>query len=125
MNDDPALSARVVSAWWNTFRSQPVTVRSILTAANSDAPYAVGLAPLLAEVAPSAYGVGVSPHKLGRWLVRASRTPIAISSDDGTTTAYSFHDCGQIDGRQVWSLTPIPQDVHAAELSDIFDDAAA
>lgn len=110
--DNPAAAKNLVRVWWSVFRSQHMTVQQLLLAAeNRLIPGSGELKTALAAVAPSLYGdAGVSAHRLGHWLVRASAGPIEVqlepTADDDGASSFNFVKRGTMFGRQVWQLLP-------------------
>jgi len=112
--------AALATAWWKTFRNQRLTVRSVVMTAIEGGSATADLREALENVAPPTYpGQPCSPHRLGKWLSRASGRPFLV--DD---RALIFVDLGSEGGR-TWQLRPADHLHDEAALPDGFLDAVA
>ncbi len=123
MLDEKSSLDRLVVAWWDVFRNQPLTVQQLLLGALSGGDRTEILRDLLLEIAPSVYPGVCSTHKLGRWLARSVGKKIIVGCDE-----YNFVDRGNLCRGRTWQL--VPRVVHEYRDEDVlpegfYDEVAA
>ena len=98
----------LVVAWWQIFKNQRLTVKSVVITAIEGGNDTMALRNALNAIAPPTYpGSPCSPHRLGKWLSRMNGRKFKIED-----RYYAFADINNSGGRtwQLRSYSPSPEE---------------